>query len=412
MKTLLANAKIYKDRAFISADIVVSDGRIAGIHPSHPPVGGLAVVDLNQCFLFPGLVDVHVHLREPGFSYKETIRSGTAAAAAGGFTSVCAMPNLRPVPDGAEALAEQERLIRESALTRVYPYGAITRGQAGRELSDMAALAPRVAAFSDDGRGVQDGETMRRAMREAKRLGKVIAAHCEDERWLGGDAWGGAPESEWRQVERDLRLAAETGCAYHVCHVSTKESVALLREAKRAGIDVTAETAPHYLLLSEKDRRDEGRFKMNPPLRSEADRQALLEALADGTIDMIATDHAPHSAEEKAGGAARALNGVTGLETAFPALYTGLVKTGMFTLEALLALLHDRPAKRFGIGAELSVGAPADLTAFDLNKSYEIDETLLVSKGKCTPFHGMQVSGECRLTMTEGKIVGQNTTEN
>lgn len=412
MKTLLANAKIYKDRAFIGADIVVSNGRIADIVPSHPPVGGLAVVDLNQCFLFPGLVDVHVHLREPGFSYKETIRSGTAAAAAGGFTSVCAMPNLSPVPDGAEALAAQERLIRAGALVRVYPYGAITRGEAGRELSDMAALAPRVAAFSDDGRGVQDEETMRRAMREAKRLGKVIAAHCEDERYLGKDPWGGAPESEWRQVERDLRLAAETGCAYHVCHVSTKESVALLREAKRAGLDVSAETAPHYLLLSAEDRRDEGRFKMNPPLRAEADRQALLEALADGTIDMIATDHAPHSADEKAGGAARALNGVTGLETAFPALYTGLVKTGLFTLEALLALMHDRPAERFGIGDGLRVGAAADLTAFDLNKSYDIDEALLVSKGKCTPFHGMRVRGQCRLTMTEGKIVWQNTTEN
>ena len=412
MRILLANAKIYKDRAFTGADIVVSDGRIADIIPSHPPVGGFDIVDLNQCFLFPGLVDVHVHLREPGFSYKETIRSGTAAAAAGGFTSVCAMPNLRPVPDCGAALAEQERLIQAGALVRVYPYGAITRGEAGRELSDMEALAPRVVAFSDDGKGVQDDDMMRRAMREAKRLGKIIAAHCEDERRLGSGVWGGEPESEWRQVERDLRLAAETGCAYHVCHVSTKESVALLREAKRAGLDVTAETAPHYLLLSEKDRRDEGRFKMNPPLRAEADRQALLEGICDGTIDMIATDHAPHSAEEKAGGAARALNGVAGLETAFPVLYTGLVKTGLLTLEALLALLHDNPRRRFGVGGELSVGAPADLTAFDLNRSRMIDETALVSKGKCTPFHHMRVCGECRLTMTEGIIVWQNTTEN
>jgi len=411
MKFLLKNAKIYRNRAFESADIVVSDGRIADIVSAHPPIDGFTVLDLNQYFLFPGLVDVHVHLREPGFSYKETMESGTLAAARGGFTAVCAMPNLKPVPDNGEALAVSERRIAEGACVHVYPYGAITCGEAGRVLADLEAMAPRVVAFSDDGKGVQNDDMMREAMLRAKRLGKVIAAHCEDESLLGDSVWGGSPESEWKQVERDLKLVAETGCAYHVCHVSTKESVALLREAKRAGLDVTAETAPHYLLLTEDDRREEGRFKMNPPLRAKADREALREGLADGTIDMVATDHAPHSAEEKAGGA-KAMNGVTGLETSFATLYTGLVKPGILTLETLLERMHTNPAKRFGIAKGIEIGAPADLTVFDLDAEWTVDEEKLVSKAKCTPFHGMKVSGECRLTMTEGKIVWQHMTEN
>lgn len=408
MKILLQNAKVYRNRAFESADVVVSDGRISTVSEVHPPLAADQMISLHSCFLFPGFVDVHVHLREPGFSYKETIASGTMAAAAGGFTTVCAMPNLRPVPDSPETLAEEERLIDASAHVHVRPYGAITRGEQGREAADLAGLAPRVVAFSDDGKGVQDEDMMRAVMQRARSLGKIVAAHCEDESLLGHDPWGGSPESEWQQVRRDLRLAAETGCAYHVCHVSTRESVALIRDAKRSGIDVTAETAPHYLLLSERDRRPEGRFRMNPPLRTEADREALLEAVADGTIDMIATDHAPHTAAEKEAGA----NGVTGLETAFPVLYTGLVQTGLLSLETLIERMHDAPCRRFGLGSALEPGAPADLTAFDLNQTWTIDETALLSMGKCTPFHGRTVSGLCRLTMIEGKIVWQNTRAN
>ncbi|MBR5520248.1 MAG: dihydroorotase [Clostridia bacterium] len=411
MKFLLKNAKIYRDRAFESADIVVCDGRIANIVSSHPPIDGYTVLDLNHCFIFPGLVDVHVHLREPGFSYKETMESGTLAAARGGFTAVCAMPNLKPVPDSAEHLAMSLERIAEGACVHVYPYGAITVGEAGETLADLEAMAPNVAAFSDDGKGVQRDEMMREAMLRAKKLGKVIAAHCEDEALLGDSIWGGSPESEWKQVERDLALVAETGCAYHVCHVSTKESVALIRKAKQDGLDVTAETAPHYLLLTEDDRKDEGRFKMNPPIRTAADREALIEGLADGTIDMVATDHAPHSAEEKGKGA-KSLNGVTGLETSFASLYTGLVKTGRISLETLLERMHTNPAARFGLAKGLEIGAPADLTVFDLDAVWTINENELVSKAKCTPFHGMTVSGVCRLTMTEGKIVWQNLTEN
>ena len=365
----------------------------------------------DRYVLFPGFCDVHVHFREPGFSYKETIASGSRAAAAGGYTAVCTMPNLAPVPDSTAHLKVQTDVIARDAVIGVYPYGAITIGEKGETLSDMAGMAADAVAFSDDGRGVQSDDMMRAAMTEAKRLGKLIAAHCEVNDLLrGGYIHEGAyaaahghkgicSESEWRQIERDLALAKETGCAYHVCHISTKESVALIRAAKAEGVDVTCETAPHYLLLDEHDLQEDGRFKMNPPLRSLADREALLQGVLDGTIDMIATDHAPHSAEEKAKGLAGSAFGIVGLETAFPLLYTGLVMPGVLTLEALLALLVTKPRARFGLplGNEFSV--------WDLNESYAIDPDAFLSMGRATPFAGCEVFGRCLLTVYDGRIV-------
>ena len=363
--------------------------------------------------VFPGFCDVHVHFREPGFSYKETIKSGSAAAARGGYTAVCTMPNLNPVPDCIEHLNAQLEIISRDARVRVLPYAAITVGEKGKRLSDMEALAPLCAAFSDDGRGVQDEDMMRLAMRTAKRLGKPIAAHCEANELLrGGYIHNGAyakahghrgicSESEWRQIERDLKLAAETGCAYHVCHISTKESVRLIREAKKAGVDVTSETAPHYLLLDDTFLQEDGRWKMNPPLRSPADREALIEGVLDGTVDMIATDHAPHSAAEKAKGLAGSAFGVVGLETAFPVLYTGLVKKNVISLEKLVDMMAAAPRRRFGI----PIGE--DFCAWDLNAEYEIDPEAFLSKGRATPFAGMRVNGKNLLTVCVGKAVYQ-----
>ena len=375
-----------------------------------------AVFDCTGFAVFPGFADVHVHLREPGFSYKETIRTGTLAAAHGGYTDVCAMPNLDPVPDSAAHLQPQLDLIREDAVVRVHPYGAITRGELGEALADMADLAGSVVAFSDDGRGVQTEQRMREAMLEAKKLGRIIAAHCEDNSLLrGGYIHDGAyarahghrgicSASEYSQIERDLRLAAETGCSYHVCHISTKESVALIRRAKKAGVDVTCETAPHYLLLTEDDLQEDGRFKMNPPLRAKADRDALLEGLCDGTIDMIATDHAPHSAAEKGRGLEKSLMGIVGLETAFPLLYTELVLKNVISLEHLVTLLHDNPKKRFGVGGSF----PRDCTVFDLNAQYTVDPEQFLSMGRATPFAGKTVRGKCMLTVCGGRIAYQD----
>ncbi len=363
--------------------------------------------------IFPGFCDVHVHFREPGFLYKETMRSGTAAAARGGYTAVCTMPNLDPVPDSLPHLRVQQEAIRRDAGIAVYPYGAITVGERGEELADLEALAPWVCAFSDDGCGVQNPARMKEAMQRAKALNKIIAAHCEDNRLLkGGYIHDGAyarqhghrgisSESEYGPIARDLELAAATGCAYHVCHVSAKESVALIRQAKASGVDVTCETAPHYLLLSEKDLQEDGRFKMNPPLRSEEDREALLEGLTDGTIDMIATDHAPHSAEEKAGGLEKSRMGVVGLETAFPVLYTRLVRTGLLPLETLIDRMAIAPRKRFGLPMT------EDFCVYDLNRSYEIDPDTFQSMGRSTPFAGMTVYGENLMTVWGGNVVWQ-----
>ncbi|MBQ6067846.1 MAG: dihydroorotase [Clostridia bacterium] len=363
--------------------------------------------------VFPGFCDVHVHFREPGFSYKETIRTGSLAAARGGYTDVCTMPNLSPVPDSPTHLQEQLDIIDRDAVIRVHPYGAITVNEKGETLADLTGMAKDVIAFSDDGRGVQSEEMMREAMLRAKSLYKIVAAHCEDNSLLR-DGYihdgvyakthghkGICSESEWKPIERDLRLAKETGCAYHVCHISAKESVALIRRAKREGVDVTCETAPHYLLLDETDLQEDGRFKMNPPLRGQADREALLEGLTDGTIDMIATDHAPHSAEEKAKGLQGSAFGVVGLETAFPALYTGLVKTGILSLEKLIELMAVNPRRRFGI----PLGGA--YTVWNLNESFPVDPAAFLSKGRATPFEGMTFYGRGYLTAADGKIVYQ-----
>ena len=364
--------------------------------------------------VFPGFCDVHVHLREPGFSYKETIASGTAAAARGGYTAVCPMPNLNPVPDSPEHLAVQEALIAEQARIRVYPYGAITQGEKGETLAELEALAPRVVGFSDDGRGVQGDEMMRAAMLEAKRLGKLIAAHCEDNRLLrGGYIHDGVyaaahghrgicAESEWGQIKRDLELVRQTGARYHVCHISAKESVALIRAAKLEGLDVSCETGPHYLVLDENELQEDGRFKMNPPLRSREDREALLEGLLDGTIDCIATDHAPHSAEEKARGLAGSAFGIVGLETAFPVLYTRLVRTGVLSLDRLLALLVWNPRKRF------SIPLGSDYSLWDLDAENSVDPAEFLSQGRATPFEGWRVYGKCLATVCGGQIVYQS----
>ena len=374
----------------------------------------LSLLPQNRDYtVFPGFADVHVHLREPGFSYKETIASGTRAAAHGGYTAVCAMPNLNPVPDSGEHLAVQEAAIAAGAVIHVYPYGAITVGERGETLADLAALAPRVCGFSDDGRGVQARAMMEAAMVEAKALGKVIAAHCEDNALLrggyihdGGYARihghkGICSESEWGPIARDLELAAKTGCKYHVCHISTKESVELIRQAKKSGVDVTCETGPHYLVLDDSCLREDGRFKMNPPLRDRSDREALVEGLRDGTIDMIATDHAPHSAEEKARGLAKSAMGVVGIETAFPVVYTYLVKPGLVPLETVVNALTVNPRTRFG----LPLGE--DFSVWDLEDRYVIDPETFLSLGRATPFAGMEVQGRNLLTVCGGKAVWQ-----
>ncbi|MBR0135367.1 MAG: dihydroorotase [Clostridia bacterium] len=364
----------------------------------------------DDLVFLPGLVDVHVHLREPGFSYKETIRTGTLAAAHGGYTAVCPMPNLSPVPDSLENLGKELALIERDACIRVHPYGSVTVGEKGELLSDMEAMSPFVIGFSDDGRGVQANEIMEQAMLTAKRLGKPIAAHCEVNSLLhGGYIHDGryafehghrgiSSESEWRQIERDIGLVRKTGASYHVCHISTKESVELIRRAKAEGLDVTCETAPHYLAFTDNDLIEDGRFKMNPPLRSEADRAALVEGIIDGTVDMIATDHAPHSLEEKSRGLERSAFGIVGLETAFPVLYTKFVRTGLITLEHLIELMIFNPSSRFGIDIE------DDFTVFDCSKAYRIDDSEFLSMGKASPFIGMQVFGKCLLTVCRGRI--------
>lgn len=373
--------------------------------------GGLSPVTSKKYIIVPGLCDVHVHFREPGFSYKETIASGSAAAAHGGYTAVCTMPNLDPVPDSAEHLQVQLDAIERGAAIKVLPYGAITVGEKGEKLADMEVMSDKVCAFSDDGKGVQNDEMMREAMTAAKRLGKIIAAHCEDNSLLfGGYIHDGeyarmhghrgiSSASEYKQIERDLRLAEETGCAYHVCHISTKESVELIRQEKARGVNVTCETAPHYLVLCDEDMQEDGRFKMNPPLRSREDKEALIEGIKDGTIDMIATDHAPHSAEEKGRGLEKSLMGVVGLETAFPVLYTELVTKNIITLDRLVELMSFKPKERFGIDTN------NDFAVFDISEAYKIDPEDFLSMGRATPFAGREVFGRCLLTVHNGKVV-------
>ena len=371
-----------------------------------------AVFDrLDSYTILPGFCDVHVHFREPGFSYKETIKTGSLAAARGGYTAVCTMPNLNPVPDSAQHLEEQLAIISHDAVIDVYPYAAITVGQKGETLSDMEDMAQGCIAFSDDGRGVQSDDMMRSAMQRAKALGKMIVAHCEvNELLRGGYIHDGAyakahghkgicSESEYLQIERDIKLAKETGCAYHVCHISAKESVAAIRKAKAEGVNVTCETAPHYLVMDDSDLQEDGRFKMNPPLRDKADREALVEGILDGTVDMIATDHAPHSAEEKAKGLAGSAFGIVGLETAFPLMYTKLVKQGIITMEKLIDLMVYNPRKRFGI----PLGA--DFSVWDLNQEFTVDPNEFPTKGRATPLTGMKLCGRNLMTVHNGKII-------
>ena len=372
---------------------------------------GTSFFNSSEYTVFPGFCDVHVHFREPGFSYKETIATGSRAAAAGGYSDVCTMPNLNPVPDSIENLKEQLDIIERDAVIGVHPYGAITVGQKGERISDLEGMADKVIAFSDDGRGVQDASMMREAMQRAKALGKMIVAHCEvNELLRGGYIHDGeyakahghrgiCSESEWRQIERDLKLADETGCRYHVCHISTKESVELIREAKKSGVDVTCETGPHYLILTDLDLREHGRFKMNPPLRSRSDKEALIEGIVDGTIDMIATDHAPHSAEEKGRGLEKSAFGITGIELCLPLMNTHMVKTGIITPERLTELMVYNPKERFGLklGDSFSV--------WKLDEQFEVDPESFISMGKATPFEGDKLFGRCYATVVNGKLV-------
>ncbi|MBE6982427.1 MAG: dihydroorotase [Ruminococcaceae bacterium] len=371
----------------------------------------LSRVDSLEYAVFPGFCDVHVHFREPGFSYKETMVTGSRASARGGYTDVCTMPNLNPVPDSVENLQIQRNLIREGACIHVYPYGAITVGEQGQVMADLEGMAPDVIAFSDDGKGVQSDDMMRQAMLRAKALGKMIVAHCEVNDLLrGGYIHDGdyakthghrgiCSESEYAQIARDIELVKETGCKYHVCHISTRESVELIRKAKAEGVDITCETGPHYLVMNDSMLREEGRFKMNPPIRSEEDRKALVEGLLDGTIDMIATDHAPHSAEEKAKGLENSAFGVVGIETAFAVMYTHFVEPGILPLERLIDLLAANPRKRFGIPCGDSY------TVWDLNKEFTVDPGEFLSMGKATPFEGWKLKGECVMTICDGKVV-------
>lgn len=409
MKFTIKNAKIYKGDTFITGDFSFETNRPATVST----ISGGIISTLNNCFVFPAFCDVHVHLREPGFSYKETILTGTKAAARGGYSDVFSMPNLNPVPHNAENLKLQTDIIKSDAVINVHPYASITVNQQGETLADFEALTDAVA-FSDDGRGVQSEEMMRQAMLKAKALGKIIVAHCEDNSLLkGGYIHDGeyarlhghkgiCSESEWKPIERDLKLAKETGCKYHVCHISCEESVELIRKAKADGVDVTCETAPHYLVMNDMCLKEDGRFKMNPPIRSENDRLALIGGILDGTIDMIATDHAPHSDEEKSRGLEKSAMGIVGIETSLAVLYTKLVKTGIIPLEKLIELMSINPRKRFGLPPT------KDFCIFDLEKEFAVDPNEFLSKGRATPFKDEKLYGVCRLTVANGKIVYNN----
>ena len=416
-RIILKGGTVVRGGGSVRADIAVRGGVIERIDDDIAVGAGDRTIDCAGRIVASGLVDLHVHLREPGFSAKETIATGTAAAARGGFTTVCAMPNLDPAPDSTENLRRERDIIARDAKIKVLPYATITLGRKGERLVDFAALKPYVAGFSDDGSGVQSDAAMRAAMTEAASLDCIIAAHCEvNELLRGGYIHDGeyaalhghkgiCSESEWRQIERDIELAAATGCRYHVCHISTKESVALIREAKRGGVRITCETGPHYLTMCDMNLKEEGRFKMNPPIRSAADRDALLEGVQDGTIDVIATDHAPHTAEEKSRGLAGSAMGVVGLETSFAVIYTKLVLTGIITPEKMIDLMSEAPRRIFSLGGGLAEGEAADIAVFDTDREFAVDPATFLSKGRSTPFEGWRLRGDCVLTMSDGRIV-------
>ena len=398
-------------------DVAIKGSDIECIAADIEPCEGDKVIDCSGRIVVAGLVDLHVHLREPGFSAKETIATGTMAAAHGGFTTVCAMPNLAPAPDSLENLQTQLDIIKRDAKIKVLPYATITRERYGRELVDFAVLKPLVAGFSDDGSGVQSEDVMRQAMTEAAKNNAIIAAHCEvdallrkgyihDGEYAAQHGHRGiCSESEWAQIKRDIELAGEADCRYHVCHISTKESVALIREAKRRGVKITCETGPHYLTMCDMDLQEDGRFKMNPPIRSAADRDALIEGLQDGTIDVVATDHAPHTAEEKSRGLELSAMGVVGLETSFAVIYTHLVRKGVISLEKAIDVMAEAPRRIFGLGGGLMEGEKADVAVFDLAAEWNVEPEKFLSKGHATPFEGWHLWGECCLTVVDGKIV-------
>ena len=399
MTTAIKGGKIYKSGEFLPNELFVVDAREkAGLESeTGSDFDFERVINADNSFILPSFCDVHVHFREPGQSYKETISAGSKAAAHGGYTTVCTMPNLKPAPSTLDALNVQLDLIKKDADIEVIPYGTITMSQNGRgELSDMKALTPHVCAFSDDGRGVQADGLMRDAMYQAKELGKLIVAHCEDESLLRE---GKVRESEWKQIERDLKLADETGAGYHVCHISCKESVEVIRDAKKSGVDVSCETAPHYLIMNDMNLKEDGWYKMNPPIRAREDQEALIEGILDGSVDMIATDHAPHTEDEKNRGLKDSNFGIVGLETAFPLLYTKLVLEGVLSLEYLLKLMTTAPRERFGIKR-----AASDFTIFNLENEYEIRSEEFLTKGRAMPFEGEKVKGQCMLTLCNGKI--------
>ena len=416
-KLLLKGATIHAAKGTLQGDLLVTNGLISAIGEGLIADETTRTVDCHGKHIVYGLVDVHVHLREPGFSHKETIRTGTLAAAHGGYTTLCSMPNLNPAPDTVEHLQQQLDIIESDAVIEVLPYASITLGQRGKgELVDFEALASKVAGFSDDGKGVQSEELMAKAMRRAEGVGSRIVAHCEvDDLLHGGYIHDGeycrqhnhrgiCSESEWEQVERDIRLAEATGCQYHVCHISTRESVELVRRAKARGLSVSCETGPHYLLLCDMDLQEEGRFKMNPPLRSAEDRDALIEGIMDGTIEVLATDHAPHAEHEKAKGLENSAFGIVGIETAFPLMYTHFVKSGKMTFEHLMEIMSKNPRRIFGLGGELAVGERADLAVMDLDSEYKIRPEEFLSMGKSTPFEGWKVCGECVMTICHGEV--------
>lgn len=416
-RVILRGGEIATERGTMSADVVIENGIITEIGNDIAPKQGDEVVDCRSLTIVSGLVDLHVHLREPGFSAKETIATGTMAAAAGGFTTVCPMPNLSPAPDSVENLEKELELIRRDAKVKVIPYATITRKRYGRELVDFDSMKDSVAGFSDDGSGVQSDEVMRQAMVEAARTNSIIAAHCEIDALLNkGYIHDGeyarqhghrgiCSESEWGQIKRDIELAREAGCRYHVCHISTKESVELIRQAKAEGVRITCETAPHYLTMCDMDLQEDGRFKMNPPIRSAEDRDALIAGVQDGTIDVIATDHAPHTAEEKSRGLEFSAMGVVGLETSFAVIYTKLVRAGIISLEKAVEIMSAAPRRIFGLGGGLAVGERADIAIFDLNEKWSVNPAEFKTMGRATPFEGWELQGRCRMTLVDGEVV-------